>query len=158
DPSQVKSISIVKDATAAIYGANASQGVVLVTTKTGKRGELSISYNSSYGFSDYITVPEMMNGYQLAKLKNDGIITSGSDSTNPDYYTSDELASFKKYNYNWFDMAWKSSFTTRQSLSVSGGGKKATYFAGASYYYGDGNLDKINYKKWNFHASTNMNI
>src|SRR5699024_1830558 len=113
DPSQVKSISVVKDATAAIYGANSAQGVVLVETKTGKRGDLSISYNSSYGFSDYITVPKMMNGYQLAKLKNDEIITGGSDSTNPDYYTSDELESFKKHNYNWFDMAWKSSFTTR---------------------------------------------
>ncbi len=157
DPSMVKSISIVKDATAAIYGANAAQGVVLVTTKKGKRG-LSVNYKSSYGVSDYITVPKMMNGYQLAKLQNDGLITRGQDSTNQSFFSGDELDYFKKHNYNWFDMAWKSSFTTNQSLSVSGGGDKATYFAGASYYYGDGNLDKIHFKKWNFHASTTMNI
>ncbi len=158
DPTQVKSISIVKDATAAIYGANAAQGVILVTTKTGKPGEISINYNSSYGFSDYITVPKMLNGYQLAKLYNDELISRGRDSTDQSYFTSDELAYFKKHNYNWFNMAWKSSFTSRQSLSVSGGGEKATYYAGASYYYGDGNLDKINFKKWNFHASSNLKV
>jgi TonB-linked SusC/RagA family outer membrane protein len=158
DPNQIESISVVKDATAAIYGANAAQGVILVTTKKGKRGALSVNYNSSYGASNYITVPKMMNGYQEAVLSNDGLITQGEDSTNPDYYTSDELAYFKKHNYNWFDMAWKPSFTTSQSLGISGGDKKATYYAGASYYYGDGNVNKINYNKWDFHASTNMDI
>src|SRR5699024_5126420 len=144
DPSQVKSISVVKDATAAIYGARASQGVILVTTKRGKKGKPSISYSSSYGVSDAVWVPKMMNGYQFAKYQNDILDYRGFDPSFPDYYTDDELAYFKKYNYDWFDMAWKSSFTTKQSINVSGGSDRATYFAGASYYYGDGNLDNIN--------------
>lgn len=158
DPSQIASISVVKDATAAIYGARAAQGVVLVQTKRGQIGKPQISYSSSYGVTSAVTVPKMMNGYQLATYLNDGLIASGKDSTNSAYYTPDELAYFKTHNYNWFDMAWKPSFTTRQSLSVSGGNQGATYFAGASYYYGNGNLDKINYKKWTFQASANINL
>lgn len=158
DPSQVASISIVKDATAAIYGARAAQGVVLVTTKKGKEGTPQISYSSSYGFSDAVTVPKMMNGYQLATYLNDMNFAKGLDSGNSAIYTPDELAYFKKYNYNWFDMAWKSAFTTRQSLSVSGGGKGATYFVGGSYYYGDANLKDISYRRWTFQAGSDIDI
>ena len=158
DPSQVASISIIKDATAAIYGARAAQGVVLVTTKRGQEGKPQISYSSSYGFSDAVIIPKMMNGYQLATYLNDMNFAAGKKPTDPSIYAPDELAYFKKYNYNWFDMAWKSSFTTRQSLSVSGGGKGATYFAGGSYYYGDGNLNDISYKRWTFQAGSDINI
>ncbi len=158
DPSQIESISIVKDATAAIYGARAAQGVIIVTTKRGHIGKPSISYSGSYGSSDATYFPTMMNGYQQATYMNDMLDTRGIASTDPSYYTPDELAYFKKYNYNWLDMAWKPAQTTRHSLSVSGGSDRATYFAGASYYWGDGNLDKIDYKKWNFQASTHINV
>lgn len=158
DPSQIESISIIKDATAAIYGARAAQGVVLVQTKRGRIGKPQISYGSSIGLADATTVPKMMNGYQLASYLNDILIAQGVDSTNSSFYTSDELDYFKTHNYNWFDMAWKPAYTTKQSLSISGGNQGATYFAGASYYLGDGNLRDVHYKKWTFQASTNINI
>lgn len=158
DPSQIASISVVKDATAAIYGARAAQGVVLVQTKRGKEGKPQISYGSSYDVTSAVTVPTMMNGYQLATYLNDALIAQGKDSTNSAYYTPDELAYFKTHNYNWFNMAWKPAFTTRQTLNVSGGGRGATYFAGASYYYGNGYSDKIHYKRWTFQASSDINI
>ena len=158
DPSVVESISIIKDGTAAIYGARAAQGVILVKTKAGKRGPASVGYSSSYGFSDAAAFPEMMSGYDLATYYNDELISRGRDSTDAGFYASDELDYFKNHRYKWLDMAWKSSFTTRQSLTVSGGSDNATYFAGASYYYGDGNLDGIDYRKWNFQASSNFRI
>lgn len=158
DPSQIANISIVKDATAAIYGARAAQGVVLVQTKRGRVGKPHISYSGSYGFSDATIIPKIMNGYQLATYMNDMLIARGKTPDDPDFYTPDELAYFKKHNYNWFDMAWQSSYTTRHSLSVSGGGNGATYFAGASYYQGNGNLKGIHYKKWTFQASSDINV
>lgn len=158
DPSQIESISIVKDATAAIYGVKAGQGVVIVKTKRGHIGKPSISYSGSYGTSDATYIPKMMSGYQLATYLNDELVARGRDATDNSWYTDDELDFFKKYNYNWFDMAWKPASTTRHALSVSGGNDRATYFASGAYYWGDGNVDKIDFQKWNFQAATNINV
>ena len=66
DPSEIESISILKDASAAVYGARAAGGVVLIKTKTGQKGKTKINYSGSYGFSQAIKIPEMLSAYEHA--------------------------------------------------------------------------------------------
>lgn len=158
DASEVESFSILKDGAAAIYGARAALGVIVVRTKRGKSGKPQITYNTTFGVSDATYKSKMMNGVELATYLNDYNTTRGLQPTNAEFYTKDELEHFKNNNYNWFDMAWKPSLNTRHTVNISGGTERATFFAGATYFYQNGNVDQISYKKWNFRASTDVNV
>lgn len=158
DPTEVESISVLKDAAAAVYGARSSQGAIVVRTKRGKAGKLAINYNSSVGFSQATKLPTMMTGYDLATYLNDMNTTGGKPATDPVIYTPDELAYFKDHNYDWLREAWKTSVTTRHTFNISGGTEKATFFAGATYFYQNGNLDKIRNDRWTFRASTDVKL
>ena len=70
DPSVVESISILKDASAAVYGARAANGVILVTTKKGKLGTPKISYSGTFGITDEVSRPKMLSAYEYGKLWN----------------------------------------------------------------------------------------
>lgn len=71
NPEDIESISVLKDASAAIYGARAANGVILVTTKRGKEGKVSVNYNGSYSISQPTRIPEMLNSYQYATYVNE---------------------------------------------------------------------------------------
>lgn len=158
DPTEVEDISILKDAAAAIYGVRSSQGVVVVRTRRGKAGKARINFNSSMASTSATMLPKMMDGYQLATYLNDMNFAGGKPATDPLIYTPDELEHFKNNNYNWLENAWKSSMLARQTINVSGGTDKATFFAGASYFYQNGNLDNINNRKWTFRASADVKL
>ena len=71
DPNDIESISILKDASAAIYGSRAANGVILVTTKRGKKGKVSLNYSMNYGLRKPTVLPEMAESYQYAELINE---------------------------------------------------------------------------------------
>jgi len=158
DASEIENLSILKDGAAAVYGARAALGVVVVRTKRGKAGKPQVNYTTTFGVSEATYKPKVMNGVQLASYLNDYNKTRGLAATDPEYYSQDELEHFKNNNYDWFDMAWKPSMNTRHALNISGGTEKATFFAGATYFYQNGNVDNINYKKWNFRASADVKV
>jgi TonB-linked SusC/RagA family outer membrane protein len=156
DVSEVESVSVLKDAAAAVYGSRGANGVVIATTKRGKSGAPRFSYNSSYGVTDAYSQPKMMSGYQLAKYANDYNYQTTTPTTT--LYSDDELEYFKTNSQSWLDMAWKSATQVRQALNISGGTDRATYFAGVTYNKQDGNFDKINYDKWTFRASSDIKV
>ncbi|PAC28888.1 TonB-dependent receptor [Flectobacillus sp. BAB-3569] len=154
DQSEVENISILKDAAAAIYGARGANGVIVVTTKRGKTGAPRFSYSTSVGVSD-AKLPKMMNGYELATYRNS--YNTGTTNTSL-LYSQDELDYFKTNSQSWLEQAWKSSYTTRHALNVSGGTEKATYFASVAYNQQNGNFDKINFDRWSFRASADVKV
>jgi TonB-linked SusC/RagA family outer membrane protein len=158
DPTEVESISVLKDAAAAIYGARSSMGAIVVRTRRGRAGKVVINYNSSVAINEETSLPTMMSGYEHARYMNDIYFADGKTADDPLVYTPDELDHFKNNNYDWLRMAWKSSLVTRHALNVSGGTEKATFFAGASYYYQNGNFDNINNNKWTFRASGDVKL
>lgn len=79
NPTEIESISVLKDAAAAIYGARAANGVVLITTKRGKEGKPVVSFNASAGFSKPTRLPEMTNSYEYATMLNEVLPGSFSD-------------------------------------------------------------------------------
>ncbi len=174
DASEVESISILKDASAAIYGIQGANGVIVVTTKRGKKGETRISYGVSVGSSDAIQLPEMMSGYDHATYLNDVLQTqknyliqpngdfkdpnNGNTTRITGYYSPDELEYFKNNSTKWLNEAWQKAMVTRHTLNISGGSDKATFFAGASYVNQNANFEGINTDKWTFRASSDIKL
>ena len=167
DASQVESISFLKDASAAIYGSRAAQGVILVTTKRGKKGPARFSYSGNFSVADETYRHKMLNAYDFARVVN---IMNGPnglgrvyDPTNPApdtsyFFSPAELEHFKTNSYDALDDYWKSAGTQRHNLNVTGGSEDATYFGGISLYTQDGNLGTLNYDRWSFRAGTNINL
>ena len=160
DQSEVQAISILKDAAAAIYGARANQGVVVITTKRGQNGPPKFSYSGSAGLSDAVQLPTMMNGFQQATYLNDLNTAGGKLPTDASIYTPDELAYFADpaNNTDWLRKAWKPALLTRHALNMSGGSERVTYFAGVSYQYQNANFDGIYNNKWTYRASTDVQV
>lgn len=161
DPSEVESISVLKDASAAVYGARAANGVILVTTKKGKIGAPRISYSGTFGFTDAVSHPNMLSAYEYGRLYN---AVAAADPTNTDLnrltdlYQADELNAMKALNYNLLDKYWDVGFTMKHSVNLSGATEKASYFASLSYFDQDGNLGNLDYNRWNYRAGVDVKV
>ena len=161
DASEIESISVLKDASAAVYGARAANGVILVTTKKGKQGPPSISYSGSFGINDEVTRPKMLSTYNWGRLYN---TIAAADPTNTSLnhttalYQADELEAMKNLNYDLLDKYWESSFQQKHSVNISGATERVSYFAGGSYFKQDGNLGKLDYDRWNYRAGIDVKI
>lgn len=161
DPSVIESISVLKDAAAAVYGARAANGVILVTTKKGKAGAPQISYSGSFGFTDELSRPKMLSAYDYGRLYNTwaaGDPANTSLNLKTDLYQADELEAMKGLNFDLLDKYWKTGFTQKHSVNISGGSEKANYFAGVSYFDQDGNLGDLEYNRWNYRAGVDVKI
>lgn len=165
DQSEIESITVLKDAAAAIYGVNGNQGAILVKTKRGQPGLPKITYSGSVGITDATALPKMMSGYDQARYLNTYNYTDNKNKTTPNdwntsslRYTDEELEYFKNNNYDWLDMAWKSSTINRHTLNVSGGADRATYFASVAYNTQDANLDNISSDRWTYRASSDIKL
>ena len=161
DPSEVESISVLKDASAAVYGARAANGVILVTTKKGKMGKPSISYSGQFGFTDEVARPKMLSAYDYGRLYN---VVTAADPTNTSLnrttalFQADELAAMKGLDYDLLDKYWETGATMRHSVNVSGASDNVSYFGGISYFDQDGNLGKLDYNRWNYRAGIDVKI
>lgn len=162
DATEVENISVLKDASAAIYGILGSNGVVVVKTKRGRSGTPSVNYSSSFGIADG-SLPKMMTGYQQALYLNDYNAGSknwdtAATSALAAYYTPDELDYFKTHNSDWLKQAWQTSYAMRHTLNISGGSDKATYFAGFTYNDQNSNFDGLGFKRYSFRASSDIKL
>ena len=161
DPSEVESISVLKDASAAVYGARAANGVILVTTKKGKVGTPSISYSGSIGFTDEVARPSLLSSYDYGRLFN---AITAADPTNTSLnrttalFQADELEAMKGLNYDLLDKYWKTGYTTRHAVNVSGATDKVSYFGGVTYFKQEGNLGKLDYDRWNYRVGIDVKI
>ena len=158
DPSEVESITVLRDASAAIYGSRASQGAIIVKTKRGKDSSPKISYSGKFATSDAISHSKTLNSYEYGRFANSLLKASGIANSPEKLYSTDELNAMKGLDYDWLNKAWSSAFNMTHSLNVNGGSDKATYFAGGSFYTADGNLGKQDYEKWTYRAGVDVKL
>ena len=164
DINEVENVTVLKDAAAAVYGARAAYGVVLVKTKQGKVGAPKISYSGQFGYTDALMLPKMLNAYDYgriynaARAANTATKDQESDDLRVQLFQSDELEAMKGMNYNLLDKEWSAALTQRHSVNISRGTEKATYFGGVSYYQQEGNIGRLDYNRWNYRAGVNANI
>lgn len=157
DPSMVENISFLKDASASIYGASGAKGVVLITTKRGKIGKPTITYNGYLGVSDAAKTPEMLSAYDQAVLLNDGWKQASAPLSN--FFLPADLETLRSQNFkSWYDEMWQASTTQRHNISISGGSEKITFFAGGSYSSEDANFKGMNFDKYSFRSGVVASI
>ena len=160
DPNSIESISILKDASAAIYGAQAANGVILITTKRGKTGKPEISFNLNYGYNQPTKNPEMANAATYATMLNEIASYNGS----PAKYTPEEITKFAdgsdpwKYpNTDWFNATLKSrSLQTSYNATISGGGENLRYFVSLGARGQEGNYYRSATKYNQYDLRTNI--
>ena len=160
DLSEVESITVLRDASAAIYGTRASQGAIVVRTKRGKLGAPKITYSGKFETNDAISHGKVMNAREYGIFNNRLQRGLGNDmASKPAKFFSDaELASMGSLNYDWLANDWKRAGTMQHTINVSGGSDKATYFTGASYYTQSANLGSQDFNRWTFRSGTDVNV
>ena len=167
NPADIESISVLKDASAAIYGSRAANGVILVTTKRGKTGKPELSYSFNQGFGQPTVIPKMASAAEYAQLNNeinvynqkpqywkavsDGFASTGS-YTLPDgsiakaAFTPDDIKKFQDGsdpwghpNTDWFGAALKTwSPQSRHTIQLVGGSENVKYLTSVNYQNQDG--------------------
>ena len=158
DPTEIESITVLKDGSAAIYGSRAAQGAIIVKTKRGKEGPTKLSYQSQFSVNDAISHSKTMSAYEYGLWANRFLTTDNRTNNGANLFTEAELEEMKGLDYNWLKKAWKPAVQQKHALNASGGNDKATYFAGATYYTQGANLGKQDYNKWTFRAGSNIKI
>lgn len=129
NPGDIESIEVLKDAaSAAIYGARAANGVVLITTKSGKIGKMNISYSGYKGIQNVAKTLDMLNADQYRTLMNEG--ARNANLTEP--FDMNEIA---PYDTDWQDLLFvKNAPIESHEISVSGGSEKSTYHSSLAYF------------------------
>lgn len=148
DPNNVRSIDILKDASAtAIYGSRGANGVILITTNKGQRGQRSrITYNSYYGAQTVFEKYPMMNGPEFVALRAArGQYVNGADESN-DIET------------DWQDMFYKTGMVTDHNISLAGGTETGNYNFGMGYYLNQGVIPTQQYKRYSLRGSLDQQL
>ena len=161
DPSEVETITVLRDASAAIYGSRAANGAILVKTKRGKSGVPRISYSGKFAISDAISHSKVLKGSDYGRFHNSFLIASNKAkrSETSKLFGDEEIAELDNLNYDWLDEAgWEAAFNQTHTLNVSGGSERATYFAGASYMNQGANLGKQDYQRFTYRAGVDVKL
>lgn len=162
DPSEVESITVLRDASAAIYGSRAANGAILVTTKRGKSGVPRISYSGKFAVNDAVSHSKVLKGSDYGRFANAFAIGANKANGYDDLdkiYNDVEIAEMDNLNYDWLEHAdWKAAFQQTHTLNVSGGTDRATYYAGATYLDQGANLGDQDYKRYTYRAGVDIRL
>lgn len=157
NPADIASIEVLKDAaSAAVYGARAANGVVLVTTKKGALGKVKVNYDFSFGWQSPWKQREMLNATQYATLMNEAAVYNGSE---PKFSDPSSLG----VGTNWQDALFNDGAPVQNhQLSISGASEKINYYFSAGYYNQEGivggNYDHSNYERLSFRSNTQYKV
>jgi TonB-linked SusC/RagA family outer membrane protein len=172
-PDEIETISLLKDASAlAIYGSRGANGVLLVTTKRGKNGPLSISFSTQQGFHQASRLPQFLGSYDYARLYNEGLKNEGkaplyTDAALQAYQTGSDPNFYP--DVNWYDQVLKQNAAiSNYNLNFRGGNSSVRYFALLNYVSSNGLLinagDKdpessnSQYGRFNFRSNVDIDI
>lgn len=174
-PQDIENLQVLKDASAtAIYGANGSNGVVIVNTKRGKSGKPVINLNTYFGLTmapkhyDVMNATEYSNFLASTKYKNNGLEKTFVNSslntvTNPAYALSPEFR--QKYygdgwetGTDWQSLVFKTGSSQNYNLSISGGGESSNFSTALNYSKEEGNVIKSNAEMLNLRVNSDFNL
>jgi TonB-linked SusC/RagA family outer membrane protein len=168
NPNDIESMSILKDASAAIYGSRAANGVILITTKRGRTGKPTISASFNQGFTSPTRLPKMANAATYAAIVNEIAYYNNTAGGMNQQYTADEIQKFANgsdpLNYpntDWQKAALKSTALQNEAnISVTGGSENVKYYVSANRLYQDGLYKDgaTNYKQYSFRSNIDANV
>ncbi|CAH8284086.1 TonB-linked SusC/RagA family outer membrane protein [Mariniflexile fucanivorans] len=140
NPKDIGSIEVLKDASAAaIYGSRGSNGVILITSKKGKDGSMTVNYSATSAFNAPINIPSLMSGKTFYDTKIErGLSTSQVEDEGYD----------SGRNTNWVDLATRTGVTLQHDLSFSGGSEKTRYYVSLGYLNSEGTAIGNDFKRY----------
>lgn len=173
DPYDIESISVLKDgASAAVYGLQAANGVIIITTKKGTATKPKISYNATFGASMNANFPEFMDGPEFAYYYNvadmmdklaSGAIASEAEYV--PYFSKTNVAAMLNGdpsdgwdNVNYIDKVFGTGFTQKHNVTVQGGNDKSRYFASFGYLGQEGNIDNFTFNRYNVRTNIESDL
>lgn len=157
NPNDIASIEVLKDAASgAVYGARAANGVILVTTKTGKIGKMKVTYDFSYGWQSAWKKRDVLNASEYALMINEGAINAGIAPKFSDPYSYGQ-------GTNWQDEVFNNNAPMmNHQVSVSGASEKVNYLFSLGFYTQDGivggNFDRSNYERLTLRSNTQYTL
>ncbi|NLR82139.1 TonB-dependent receptor [Chitinophaga eiseniae] len=163
DPVTVESVTILKDAAAAaVYGARAANGVILITTKRGVAGRVAVTYDGYYGVQTPSTMPKLVEAPEYMRMFNEAQVNAG----NQPFYSDDDIKHTEagddpiKYpNTNWQkEIINPAAAITSHSLGISGGNSLARFALTANYQFQDGMIPLNHSNKYNVRANTSITL
>ncbi len=164
DPSTIESMSVLKDASAAIYGAQAANGVILITTKRGTAGKPKVNFTSNFGMTRPTVMPELTNSAEYATMLNEIDLYANRAPR----YTPEEIQKYRDGSDPWLypnsdyiDETLKPwSTQTYQNLSISGGSENTKYFLSFSSKYQDAFYRKsaTDFKQYDIRSNLDIKI
>lgn len=160
NPADIESIDVLKDAaSAAIYGAQAANGVVLVTTKSGKEGKTTVSFDGYYGWQSKPRSVDMLNASQYMMIMDEQAVNSGNAPYDWSSYKSIYDADGNLYNTDWLDTLWKDNAEIQSyTLGITGGTAKNNFAISLGYLSNEGIVggkQVSNYSRYNFRVNSN---
>lgn len=147
-PADIESVDVLKDAaSAAIYGARAANGVILVTTKQGKAGKMQVSYDGYIGWQNVYKMPELLNAKQYMEVMDEVSVAGGGQPYNwTDYMTQAQYDAYMNGSdkgTDWMDaIRNKNAITTSHAVNIAGGSEFSKFSTGISYMKQEGTLGK----------------
>ncbi|HEU5147786.1 MAG TPA: SusC/RagA family TonB-linked outer membrane protein, partial [Chryseosolibacter sp.] len=157
NPNDIDEISVLKDASAAIYGVRAANGVVLVTTKTGEKGKTTVSYNGSYTLQQPSGMPVLADPFETMTLYNEKSMNNINGGTI--IYGEDDFEAFRsgdRRTTDWTSLLFSDfSPQTQHDISINGGNDKTQYYIGMGYLFQEGFFKSgdLNYNKLNLRTN-----
>lgn len=176
NPSDIESVDVLKDAaSAAIYGSQSANGVVLVTTKSGRAGKAVVSFDAYMGWQSAIHKVDMLDSEQYMAIMDEQNINSGGAAYNwPSYYSKTDAEgkvttwgitdpkTGKVYNTDWVDQMFKSNAPTQSyNLGITGGNDKGNYALSMGYMNQEGIIggkDVSYYSRYNFRVNSEYSV
>jgi TonB-linked SusC/RagA family outer membrane protein len=162
DPNDIESISVLKDASASIYGVKAANGVILITTKKGREGILQLNYSASVGAQVPSGLPKPVDAIQYMTLSNQ--LSMHNANGGRIVYTPEDFAAYTngtKQSTDWYNAVFKKSVLQQQhNLTASGGNANTQYFIGLGYTGQGGLLQSgdLFYKRYNVRSNITSKV
>ncbi len=157
NPNDIERIEVLKDAASgAVYGARAANGVILVTTKKGQKGQTVVNYDFSYGWQNPWRKPNVLNATEYATIMNEGYINAGQAPIYSDPYSFGEGTDWVNEVLN------KNAPVMKHDLSISGATEKVNYALSAGYLTREGivggNFDRSNYERFTLRSHIGVTV
>lgn len=154
NPADIVSMEILKDASAtAIYGAQGSNGVVLITTKRGKAGEAKFTYDGMFAVQRQTKRLDMLNLREYAEYYNDMVTNGYADKD--EHYSDPSLLGV---GTNWQDAIFQTALQNQHQISAEGGTEKVRYYVSASYMNQDGTIIGSNFNRYSFRVNLDSQL
>jgi TonB-linked SusC/RagA family outer membrane protein len=160
NPNEVESIEVLKDASAtAIYGSKGANGVILVTTKSGKIGAPIVDYSYSYGVQSIVKKIDLLNGPEYARMQNTWKATQNlyGDPVLP--FTDAQIAALDKTGgTDWQDQLFRKATLQMHQISIKGGTDAVRYFIAGGYFDQQGLIVNTQFKRYTLRSNLDINV